>query len=489
MPDSQSTDIAPPRPDDRAHDAEELSKPFPWRRIRRWVVWLATTIPTSILAVWFIVTLSALVLHRYSLDIDAIGVPETLEKAGFTSEVATRRLLDAILEVENSALTSMAKPDLEADSDWSRITISQTGLTLQGVAAAIRNFFPSWRREISGEFVESGSKLSLRVRFNGKAIFSGSTDAVDAESAEQLIAGFRNGAAFAIVQATEPYLSAAALFGNGTNVDFINDAENAAEEIIARLPTNDENVLRAYDLRGLIAHLEQHNCAAAIAFYEHARGLSVTHNNLALVYSDRTCPMYDLRHAAAESEAALHIDPGVPALHFVYGSILRDSGEIANSIAQLKTAIRLATVAYKRTGETDKVLPYAYFMLGNDFFDLHNFAGSRDEYLDGLALDPANFPALNQLGRAFLGLEQPNEALTEFKAAAALDPRDGTPYYNMALALEALAESPGPERTQQLQKACDALIEGSKLVDSDPDFRAQMKDIDDMMDGVGHCVP
>jgi hypothetical protein len=85
----------------------------PWRRARKAmlsVVGVVSTIggvATLIVAAWVVVCFSVLMHHRHQLDIDTIGVPETLSKAGFTSEVATFRLRDAILDVQHAGTTEV----------------------------------------------------------------------------------------------------------------------------------------------------------------------------------------------------------------------------------------------------------------------------------------------------------------------------------------------------------------------------------------------
>jgi hypothetical protein len=56
-------------------------------------------IPAAIVAIWIVVSVLILTFRHHDLDLELIGVPETLSKAGFTSEVATERLRDAILKV------------------------------------------------------------------------------------------------------------------------------------------------------------------------------------------------------------------------------------------------------------------------------------------------------------------------------------------------------------------------------------------------------
>jgi len=92
----------------RSKDSPKQRK---WERIKSWgktAVQIFANIPAAVIAALLLVSLLILIFHRHSLDLDAIGVPETPRKAGFTSKVATEHLRDAIYAVEQRAQTNMA---------------------------------------------------------------------------------------------------------------------------------------------------------------------------------------------------------------------------------------------------------------------------------------------------------------------------------------------------------------------------------------------
>src|ERR1700738_3275196 len=123
MPDDQPLSevvIPPPEPPQPAAEkpkkkARKRSKNTvrqrQWDRIKsggKIAVAILAGIPSAVMAAWVLVSLLVLTFHRHSLDLDTIGVPETLSKAGFTSEVATQHLRDAIYAVRQQAQTHMA---------------------------------------------------------------------------------------------------------------------------------------------------------------------------------------------------------------------------------------------------------------------------------------------------------------------------------------------------------------------------------------------
>ena len=276
MPDDQQVPevaIAPPEPPPPATEETETSPKGPWERTKSWgkiAVAIFAGVPSAVIAAWILVSLAVLTFHRHSLDLDAIGVPETLSKAGFTSEVATQHLRDAIYAVQKRADTGMAKAGVDTDQDLSGVTIPKTGLSLQSVAVAVRSLLPGWRREVSGEFVQLEKGLLLRLRLNGKLIVSKTAEKADtvsktAEKAdtdaadmllgradlgidETLVKDDLESGAFNVVRETQPYLAASALYGNSkTDLDA---ADREADRIIASTAP-DEAVLSAVYLKGL----------------------------------------------------------------------------------------------------------------------------------------------------------------------------------------------------------------------------------------------
>jgi hypothetical protein len=205
-----------------------------WRQVKFWgktAVAIFAGVPSAVIAAWLLVSLIVLTFRHHSIDLDAIGVPETLSRAGFSSEVATHHLRDAIFAVQERAQTNMTKIVVDTDQDFSAITIPKTGLSLQSVAVAMRSLLPGWRHEVSGEFVQLGNGILLRLRLNGRVIFSQTAKQTDPDSADALLGETLQGGAFRIVEETQPYVAAAALYGNGK--DDLTAADKEADHIIA----------------------------------------------------------------------------------------------------------------------------------------------------------------------------------------------------------------------------------------------------------------
>jgi hypothetical protein len=183
---------------------DDQSKKSPARkRIKIWgkaAIAIFAGVPSAIIATWILAALLVLIFHRHGLDLDAISVPETLSKAGFTSEVATQHLRDAIILVQSRAETNRAKTGEEINEEIASITMPKTGLSLQSVAAALHDLLFGSQHKVSGEFVQLGSGILLRLRYNGKVIFSETAKDGDAGAADALLGTVLQGGAFRVVE-------------------------------------------------------------------------------------------------------------------------------------------------------------------------------------------------------------------------------------------------------------------------------------------------
>jgi tetratricopeptide (TPR) repeat protein len=423
-------------------------KRWTWRRFTLWgkrVLAVLAGIPTLVVGSWIIVSVVVMAFRHNNLELDALGVPESLSKAGFTSEVATQRLRDGIFAVQDLSQTTMARKAVDTDEDWSAVTVSKTGFSLEGAASTLRGLLSVWQNRITGEFTESGKQLSLQLRLNGRKIFEKSSSTADPDSAAALIGSGFEGGAFRIVKETQPYVAASALYGDGRNGDAA-AAENAAEDIIARFPSQDESVMRALNLKGIIAY-DRGDYPAAKAYFERASALAVAHFNLGNLYRNNQYEQHDLTRAVNEYNLAIQLDPKLPWPHQALGDIDSFERSPDAAIGQYQIAARLAPAsAWPHVG----------------------------------------------LGVIHRDRNEPDRAVEEFEIAISLDPTNVVAFYDKGLALEELASSTGghSSQSQVLQQACETFVDGSKLPHNDrQDYAARIQEVDLKLNGKGHCPP
>src|SRR6185312_5012670 len=144
-----------------------------WLSRRRAMLWgkrlfaLSATLSTMLVAGWFIFLLGQATFRRHTVDLEPLAVPKVLDEAGFSSKVATYRLLDAIKAVQGTGRTTMHRTAVDTPADMSGVVIPKAGISVDSVAASLRSILPGgWRHEISGEFTAAGSRLDLLLRLN-----------------------------------------------------------------------------------------------------------------------------------------------------------------------------------------------------------------------------------------------------------------------------------------------------------------------------------
>jgi len=115
-----------------------------------------------------------------SFNVGPFGVTRTLADSGFTGDVAAAEFRDALDELEQTAGRSLPGlaipgsvtiPDTEEAAKLPDVEIPGVGISFETVGAFIRGFFPTaWRHDVTGEFTDAGTQLTLRVRYNGHAV-------------------------------------------------------------------------------------------------------------------------------------------------------------------------------------------------------------------------------------------------------------------------------------------------------------------------------
>ena len=228
------------------------------RRAKRVALWFKgfagffkgiATFAGVLVAIGFCVLIGIQVFGR-AIEIEPIPGPKLMVENGFTPEVSARRLRDALADAEAKARTTMRGPEVSLNNDLPDITVPAVGVSLDAVAAYVRSLFGIHQQTVSGEFVVADQKLQtvvLRLRLDRRVFFTSAPVPLitpDAAMTEGALAVFGQ---------VRPYIEAAALYP---------EQKTRCLGMIMQIidgdrPHNDENVIRAYNLRGLIAMDDQ----------------------------------------------------------------------------------------------------------------------------------------------------------------------------------------------------------------------------------------
>ena len=411
---------------------------------------LGNLVSLSWISIW--VVICVLIFQDLSRDlvtIEPIATPKSFAEDGYTAEVASRRLHDALNKFADDAGTMMQNRKVESREELPDFIVPKIDLSLNAIVASIRGVLHySSGQRITGEFV-SRDRLLLRLRVDGREVFSGSGDPKDPD---QLLAE----AAPAVMEKIRPYIVASSFYTTDPK-----RAAEKADSIIARLKPSDVNVAWSYMLKGLylddqkqlpeaekalrtalklnwsnaVAHadlgdilLEARRPDEAIGQYQRAIAIdpdfSYAHTGLGMALSEKG----EIDEAVAEVERAIEIDPRSVGAHGALGSLLCVQRRFDAAAAEFRAALQYAPeqeVAMVGYTQAKQALIANHTGLG---FALLNLQPDRkiDEAISEFALaidsDPTLALAHYNLGMAFRLQDKIDEAIGELQLAVQLDP-------------------------------------------------------------------
>jgi tetratricopeptide (TPR) repeat protein len=362
-------------------------------------------------------------LARDVVTIEPIAVPKTLADNGYTPEVASHRLRDAINHYAgvNRAASLIEQLNIAPSDELPDFVIPQIGLSLNAVVSSIRSVlhYGSGRR-ISGELILH-DKLALRLRVDGQHIYS---SGFDAENPDDLLAS----AMPAVMEKIQPYIAALAFYR-----DHPEQAVEKAEDIIARSEESDANVQLAYMLKGNYFY-DHGNYAEAERWLRKSVRLNwsnpAPHNNLGRALQRET--RFD--DAVAQYQRAISINPKWATPYNNLGTALQDK---ATPTGKQDDAI----VQFRRAIELDRHYANPHNNLGLAYFRQNNVVDAIMEYQHAIALDPKIAIFHDNLGNAFYHEGKTEDAIAEYRRAVEIDPKFATAHNNLGLALASVGKT------------------------------------------------
>jgi tetratricopeptide (TPR) repeat protein len=328
---------------------------------------------------------------RDVVTIEAISVPKALADSGYTPEVASHRLRDALNSyasqnrigpfVDEKNLKSNQDLNIAARDELPDFVVPQIGLSLNAIVSSIRSVL-HYRTgpAISGEVIMR-DKYALRVRVDGREVFS---SGFDAENPDDLMIK----AAPAITEIIKPSVNAIVLYRDHRQQSLLK-----AEDIIARYDEQDLNVQMAYMVQGNHA-LDTQN------------------------YAD----------AEAKFRKAITLHWSNPQPHIQLGVALQRQGKIDDAIVQFNRVISI-----------DPKSATAYNSIGIALIGKATADGKLDDailaYRQAIEADPLYPLSYNNLGLALSRQGHVDQAIAQYRLAIEVDPKYTYAHWNLAFAL------------------------------------------------------
>jgi Flp pilus assembly protein TadD len=325
---------------------------------------LGNLVSISWVSIW--VVICVLIFQDLSRDlvtIEPISTPKSFADNGYTPEVASRRLHDALNKYADNANSSMQSRDVQAREELPDFVLPKIDLSLNAIVASISSVLHYGSgQQITGEFISRG-KLLLRLRVDGQEVFSGSDDNNDPD---QLLGQ----AAAAVMDKIRPYLVASTLYDSDRKQGI-----EKADYIINHYRLSDVNVQWSYILKG--NYLNGQN--------QPGEAEKILRIAVALNWSN----------------ASAHIN---------LGNALLRQGRFDEAITQYQRAIAI-----------DPIDSFAHNNLGVALYGQSKPDEAILEYRQSIKIDPNNSKAHNNLGLMLFQKDRLDEAISEFQLAITAD--------------------------------------------------------------------
>lgn len=392
---------------------------------------------------WVLLGITVVVVFAQSIvtevvNVQPISVPKHFVDSGYTSDVASERLRDALTRFAKKTGSSMQSPHLALTSELPKITVPKVDISLDTATALVRNLLHLGNaHDISGEFVLQGDLVWLRLRIDGQEIFTGTTTGFDVTKLD----GLMDEAAPSVAREIRPYLIASAAYKDDPDGALL-----IAQGIIARLPTSDTNVQWSYVLEGKY-YLDHQKPALAESYLRQAVGINsknpAAHFSLAVALENEgkipdaiaeyrraieIRPSYALAHknlgvllikqkdidaALTECRLAIAWDPLDAAAHNNLGAALKEQGQMRDAIA-----------SYRRAIEIDPTYSLAHYNLGVTFKDQRKVEEAMGEFRRAVQYNPTDVLSHVGLASILLEFKKTDEALKEYELVITIDPNN-----------------------------------------------------------------
>jgi tetratricopeptide (TPR) repeat protein len=346
-------------------------------------------------------------LKRDVVTIEPIEVPKALSDSGYTPGVAGYRLRDALntyagapapgdnvtslnlnsIAHDDASLNSNLDLSISASHELPDIVVPQIGLSLRVIASSIRSALGMTGHAISGELTRQDGKYALRVRVDGRQVFS---SGFEAENPDDLMTN----AAPGVMEIIRPAAHAMARYRDRNEEGLLR-----AEQIIARYKKSDINVQWAYLLKGKHA-LGRDNYQQADDMFSNA--VSSNRNN-----------------------EQPHMQLGV--------SLLRQ-GRPDDAIKQFRRVLAInpkSATAYNNIG----VALATQANLGNAGTDPAKLEQAIAQYQRAIKTEPGYVLPYNNLGLALFYRDQIDDAIKQYRDAIEIAPHYLLARWNLAFAL------------------------------------------------------
>jgi tetratricopeptide (TPR) repeat protein len=349
---------------------------------------------------------------RVEVILEAIEVPEDVQKLGYTGKIVAEQLADAALEfdLETRELSSQNSwhndmenlPGVDTDARIKDISLPGSSFTIRYIARFLRQELGLHSDYVRGEIVHENNGLKLTLR--NLSVANVPAVHLNKDNIEELI---KAGGA-ALLQLTSPSVLAVNAFHKFKSSLSKPDAQKAAEQqfqyCLKYLPTTDD-------------------------------ALVLTLWGITLENPDRPDEAIEKYRRATEADSHYAI------VYNIWGAFLNNLKHPEEAIEQFRKAIAI-----------NPKYAYAHNNLGIALIKLKRYEEAVEQYRKAIEIDPKYANARNNLGIALSSLERYEEAIEQFRKAIEINPKHAKACTNWDIALRNLKQP--YKTTEEYNHAC-----------------------------------
>jgi tetratricopeptide (TPR) repeat protein len=380
-------------------------------------------VPVIILAALSIMIIRE--IHQDTIEVAPIQVPARLAETGLTAEVVALRLLDQIAAAERVVTSErVVRPNVELVGQKPDFNVPIAGISLRSLADIARNLLGIAPRRVSGEIIQDGDKLKLRLRLAGHGQIADIGGFAFNQVDELLAAGAPEVWRFVFPKLYAWHL--AQTLGVETEVrerltrmlllDGLDaDAERTVRALIGRSFLRSG---RGQEAQAIFSALVAHNADDGAFIYGRGRAHFL---------------LGDLDAAMADYARARQLDPGAFWIHTGVAQVMRARGDYAKAMEEIEkglaarpddpTAMTEKAEIMLRLGRNQEALklvqdalvydrfsPGAHLLLGRLRLAQYDGKGALDAMAEATARAPTSVDAHLGRAEAFLFAGRPAEA-------------------------------------------------------------------------------
>jgi tetratricopeptide (TPR) repeat protein len=382
--------------------------------------------------------------------IEPISMPKPLIDRGYSAEVATMRLADAIQTINKKSITAKSHSEIQSSSREIDFAVPGSSVSLNSLIQLLRQTLGKPQTRVVGEFVCATNACSTDILLRLRILSKDMKEINLAPIGASTIDNYFELAGESILREVNPYVLASYYYEASRRVE--------ALEIARRMIELDHPDKKWAQILVGASYRESKDFENATIWYQSALktdpNFALAYVNLGNIQDDQN----DQDGAIAEYEKAIAIDPNYAIVHSNLGNVLTEKNDFEGAIAEYQKAIAIdpddaatfngwgftlvkkkdfdgAIIKYQKAIFLNPNFALAYYNWGASLYLNEDFDGAIAKYGKAIDLDPRYAWAYNGWGNALFKKNNYDAAIEKYNKAIEIDPKFAKAYDNLGRTL------------------------------------------------------